>query len=198
MSDWFGDNVQYFYMVTGYTYEPTIEETTDDDGDVTYVTAYHQTPVKRIITETEAIHYAYNSEGYVVYVVYDDDTEELISTEAEEVVGEVDYVPVENTQDTPTEGTSTALKVTTTTITIDSITSGSTLETSTTLTEDGYTLIGAVGYNFSGTSQISIYRMYASGGVLTLCMRNTASCDITDKTVSVTLLWAADGSVTVS
>lgn len=197
-SELFGE-YDYFYIVTDYTYTNSIETSTDANGETIYTTVRHLTPVKQVITEGEAIEYGLNREGYLVYIVYLDGTEEKISADVEEVLENLDYVPIPNTQSNASGSSGAVMKTTTHSISIDSISANSTFTTTATPTEEsGYTLLGVIGHDFTGTSQIIIYRMSTSSGSVSLGLRNISSSDLTSKTLTLTLLWGATASVSIT
>lgn len=194
------DGVSYYYKETSQlTSYYTYTETTNDDGESVITQSRHTRPVTVIISEEEAYEHVNANDGVVVWAMYENGLAEQISELTEEVVGDTTTTTETETETTPTEislSSSTMLATTAQTITISSVDGNTTFYTTVTPTKSGYTLVGVVGYYFTGTSQLSLYRATVDDGVVSIGCRNMSSNTISDKSITLTLLWALTGLVT--
>ena len=180
-----------YYIIVDYDKEKEFVETSgeNEDGDieVTYSTVTTEVPIKQYITKAEADYYSFNS-LYIVYIESDDGTMigEYFYEEPdveEELVG---YA----TANEEAVGSNYIIATTTYSISIDSIESNTNFATTFTPTKTGYTLIGVIGYTFTGTGQLMLFKAYVDNGTVSVACRNIGSVTLTDKTLTLTLLWA--------
>ena len=180
-----------YYIIVDYAKEKELVETSgeNEDGDieVTYSTVTTEVPIKQYITKAEADYYSFNS-LYIVYIESDDGTMigEYFYEEPdveEELVG---YA----TANEEAVGSNYIIATTTYSISIDSIESNTNFATTFTPTKTGYTLIGVIGYTFTGTGQLMLFKAYVDNGTVSVACRNIGSVTLTDKTLTLTLLWA--------
>jgi len=189
-----------YYIIGDYAEEKELVETSDENEDgvieVTYSTITTQVPKKQYITKAEADYYSFNS-LYTVYEESDDGTtveeyyyiEELDAGE-EQVVG---YARADETS----VGSNCVIATTTHSISIDSIESNANFATTFAPTKTGYTPIGVIGHTFAGTGQLMLFRAYVNNGTVSIACRNMGSATLTDKTLTLTLLWAMTGLVEI-
>jgi len=189
-----------YYIIGDYAEEKELVETSDENEDgvieVTYSTITTQVPKRQYITKAEADYYSFNS-LYTVYEESDDGTtveeyhyiEELDAGE-EQVVGyeRADEISVASNY---------IIATTTYSISIDSIESNANFTTTFTPTKTGYTLIGVIGHTFAGTGQLMLFRAYVNNGTVSVACRNMSSVTLTDKTLTLTLLWAMTSLVDI-
>lgn len=189
-----------YYIIADYAEEKElVEETSDENEDgvieVTYSTITTRVPKKQYITKAEADYYSFNS-LYTVYQESDDGTivEEYFYIEGsdagEELVG---YA----TASEEAVNSNYVIATTTYSISIDSIESNANFATTFTPTKTGYTLIGVIGYTFVGTGQLMLFKAYVNNGTVSVACRNIGSATLTDKTLTLTLLWAMTSLVNI-
>ena len=180
----------YFYAITGKQNVKNITETTNDEGEIVLVTTITEVDVKKVITQKQANEYVKNG-TYPVYAVYDDGTEELIglydiSAPPEELVGGPE-TPLAETEATQ------ILTVTEQTITVSR---ASTQENDYRLiysfspTNEGYQLLGVIGFSVMGTSNVLPFRIINESGVVNIGLKNT-STHVDSVNIKLKLLWMA-------
>lgn len=187
-----------YYIIVDHAEEKELVETygENEDGDieVTYSTVTTEVPIKQYITKAEADYYSFNS-LYIVYIESDDGTMigEYFYEEpdaGEELVG---YA----TANEEAVNSNYIIATTTYSISIDSIESNTNFATTFTPTKTGYTLIGVIGYTFTGTGQLMLFKAYVDNGTVSVACRNIGSATLTDKTLTLTLLWAMTSIVNI-
>lgn len=188
-----------YYIIVDYAEEKELVETSgeNEDGDieVTYSTVTTEVPIKQYITKAEADYYIFNS-LHAVYIESDDGTmigEYFYTGEpdaGEELVG---YA----TANEEAVNSNYIIATTTYSISIDSIESNTNFTTIFTPTKTGYTLIGVIGYTFTGTGQLMLFRAYVDNGTVSVACRNIGSVTLTDKTLTLTLLWVMTSLVNI-
>ena len=180
----------YFYAVTGKQKVKTIVETTDDEGEVVLVTSVTEVDSKVVITQKQANEYVKNG-TYPVYAVYDDGTEELIelyddSAPPEELVGGLEE-PADEVTGTP------FVAVTEQIVTVPRATTQESdyrLTASFTPTNEGYELLGVIGFSVIGTSNVLPFRIINESGVVNIGLKNT-STHVDSVNIKLNLLWMA-------
>lgn len=180
----------YFYAVTGKQKVKTVVETTDDEGEVVLVTSVTEVDSKVVITQKQANEYVKN-DTYPVYVVYDDGTEELIDIYDDSDPPEILVGGVEE----PAE-TVTAAQFITVTEGIVTVPRTSTQENDYRLTysfsptNEGYQLLGVIGFSVIGTSNVLPFRIINESGVVNIGLKNT-STHVDSVNIKLNLLWMA-------
>lgn len=180
----------YFYAVTGKQKVKNITETTNEEGEIVLVTTITEVDVKKVITQKQANEYVKNG-TYPVYVVEDDGTEELIELYSdddppEELVGGLEE---------PAE-TVTATQFITVTEEIVTVPRTSTQENDYRLTysfsptNEGYQLLGVIGFSVMGTSNVLPFRIINESGVVNIGLKNT-STHVDSVNIKLNLLWIA-------
>lgn len=176
----------YFYAITGKQNVKTITETTNDEGEIILVTTITEVDVKTPVSQQQANEYVKNN-TYPVYIVYDDETEELIelyddSDPPEILVGA-----------SPSQVDSRPLIVTTEeTINVPRTTTQENdyrLTTSYTPTKTDYQLLGVVGFRVIGSSNILPFRIDDDNGVINIGLKNTSTTHVDSVNVKLNLLW---------
>ena len=178
----------YFYAVTGKQKVKTVVETTDDEGEVVLVTSVTEVDSKVVITQKQANEYVKNG-TYPVYAVYDDGTEELIelyddSAPPEELVGGLEE-PADEVTGTP------FVAVTEQIVTVPRATTQENdyrLTASFTPTNEGYELLGVIGFSVMGTSNVLPFRIINESGAVNIGLKNT-STHVDSVSVKLNLLW---------
>lgn len=187
-----------YYIIVDYAKEKELVETSgeNEDGDieVTYSTVTTEVPIKQYITKAEADYYSFNS-LYTVYVESDDGAMGMEYFYEEPDAGEelVGYA----TANEEAVNSNYIIATTTYSISIDSIESNTNFATTFTPTKTGYTLIGVIGHTFAGTGQLMLFRAYVDNGTVSIACRNIGSATLTDKTLTLTLLWAITSLVDI-
>ena len=187
-----------YYIIVDYAKEKELVETSgeNEDGDieVTYSTVTTEVPIKQYITKAEADYYSFNS-LYIVYIESDDGTMigEYFYEEPDVVEELVGYA----TANEEAVNSNYIIATTTYSISIDSVESNTNFATTFTPTKTGYTLIGVIGYTFTGTGQLMLFKAYVDNGTVSVACRNIGSATLTDKTLTLTLLWAMTSLVDI-
>jgi len=208
----------YYYYISGNTVIKELSSSTNEDGEVTYTTTDVTVPAKRIVSETEMVNLFMG--GTDVYVSYDNETnntrEDALITqqyinglgtvvsevrEDEEVVG-ADGTISEQTvthywiERNPKDVTNTIPMIvfSSVDVSIDSIAGNASFITTLNPTKTNYKLVAVVGWSIAGVSTVVPFRLYIDSVSETLYigLRNTTSTVVTDKTLTVYLMWQAD------
>ena len=208
----------YYYYISGNTIIKELSSSTNEDGEVTYTTTNVTVPAKRVVSETDMVNLFMS--GTDVYVSYDNETnntrEDALVTqqyinnlgtvvsevrEDEEVVGADGTV---STQDitryrierNPRTVTSSIPMIvfSSVDVSIDSIAGNASFITSLNPTRTNYKLVAVVGWSVAGVSTVVPFRLYIGSVSETLYigLRNTTSTAVTDKTLTVYLMWQSD------
>lgn len=194
----------YFYTIEGYTTETSYTTTLVSDVDDTYVEVYTptttQVPLKREITYDEMLELYAN--GSNCYVSYDDITDEndlnyghedvLIDSELyDDIVANHEEENVGSSQ-LPNYGR--LIEFTSIDVQINSIAGNASFITSLNPTKTNYKLVAVVGWSVAGVSTVVPFRLYIGSVSETLYigLRNTTSTAVTDKTLTVYLMWQID------
>lgn len=205
----------YYCYIYGYSDEPQFSETTNEDGEVTYSVTYTSAPIKMKISEDEMVNLFYK--GTTVYISYDDEvgntTEDVVVTqsyidelgtiisadEEEKVVGANGTVTTQTVTHYSVDRTSYTEPIpqivfSSVNVTIDSIAGNASFITSLNPTKTNYKLVAVVGWSISGVSTVVPFRLYIGSVSETLYigLRNTTSTAVTDKTLTVYLMWQID------
>lgn len=187
-----------YYIIVDYAKEKELVETSgeNEDGDieVTYSTVTTEVPIKQYITKAEADYYSFNS-LYTVYVESDDGAMVMEYFYEEPDTGEelVGYA----TANEEAVNSNYIIATTTYSISIDSIESNTNFATTFTPTKTGYTPIGVIGHTFTGTGQLMLFKAYVDNGTVSVACRNIGSATLTNKTLTLTLLWAITSLVDI-
>ena len=208
----------YYYYISGNTVIKELSSSTNEDGEVTYTTTDVTVPTKRVVSETDMVNLFMG--GTDVYVSYDNETnntrEDALITqqyinglgtvvsevrEDEEVVGAdgtiseqtVTYYWIERNPTTVTN-TIPMIVFSSVDVSIDSIAGNASFITTLNPTKTNYKLVAVVGWSVAGVSTVVPFRLYIGSVSETLYigLRNTASTAVTDKTLTVYLMWQAD------
>lgn len=208
----------YYYYISGNTVIKELSSSTNEDGEVTYTTTNVTVPAKRIVSETDMVSLFMG--GTDVYVSYDNETnntrEDALITqqyinslgtvtsevrEDEEVVGAdgtiseqtVTHYWIERNPKTITNSIP-MIVFSSVDVTIDSIAGNASFITSLNPTRTNYKLVAVVGWSVAGVSTVVPFRLYIGSVSETLYigLRNTTSTAVTDKTLTVYLMWQAD------
>ena len=208
----------YYYYISGNTVIKELSSSTNEDGEVTYTTTDVTVPAKRIVSETEMVNLFMG--GTDVYVSYDNETnntrEDALITqqyinglgtitsevrEDEEVVGAdgtiseqtVTYYRIERNPTTVIDSIP-MIAFSSVDVSIDSIAGNASFITSLNPTKTNYKLVAVVGWSIAGVSTVVPFRLYIGSVSETLYigLRNTTSTAVTDKTLTVYLMWQAD------
>lgn len=208
----------YYYYISGNTVIKELSSSTNEDGEVTYTTTDVTVPTKRVVSETDMVNLFMG--GTDVYVSYDNETnntrEDALITqqyinglgtvvsevrEDEEVVG-ADGTISEQTvthywiERNPKDVTNTIPMIvfSSVDVSIDSIAGNASFITTLNPTKTNYKLVAVVGWSISGVSTVVPFRLYIGSVSETLYigLRNTTSTAVTDKTLTVYLMWQAD------
>ena len=175
----------YFYAITGRQNVKNITETTNDEGETVLVTTITQVDIKTPISRQQANEYVKN-DTYPVYFVDDDGTEELIELYSdddppEELVGtlpsKTDIQPL--------------VAVTEQIVTVPRATTQENdyrLTASFTPTNEGYELLGVIGFSVMGTSNVLPFRIINESGAVNIGLKNT-STHVDSVSVKLNLLW---------
>ena len=205
----------YYYYISDYTEIPQFSETTNEDGEVSYGDTYVSSPVRQLVSEDEMVNLFYK--GTTVYISYDDEvgntTEDVVVTqsyinELGTVISTEEEEKVVGSNGTVTTQTVTRYSVDRTVyiepipqivfssvdVTIDSIAGNASFITSLNPTRTNYKLVAVVGWSISGVSTVVPFRLYIGSVSETLYigLRNTTSTAVTDKTLTVYLMWQSD------
>lgn len=208
----------YYYYISGTTIVKELSSSTNEDGEVTYTTTDVTVPAKRIVSETDMVNLFMG--GTDVYVSYDNETnntrEDALITqqyinglgivvsevrEDEEVVGAdgtiseqtVTHYWIERNPGTVTNSIP-MIVFSSVDVSIDSIAGNASFITSLNPTKTNYKLVAVVGWSVAGVSTVVPFRLYIGSVSETLYigLRNTTSTAVTDKTLTVYLMWQAD------
>lgn len=208
----------YYYYISGNTVIKELSSSTNEDGEVTYTTTDVTVPTKRVVSETDMVNLFMG--GTDVYVSYDNETnntrEDALITqqyinslgtvtsevrEDEEVVGAdgtiseqtVTHYWIERNPKTITNSIP-MIVFSSVDVTIDSIAGNASFITSLNPTRTNYKLVAVVGWSVAGVSTVVPFRLYIGSVSETLYigLRNTTSTAVTDKTLTVYLMWQAD------
>ena len=208
----------YYYYINGTTIVKGLSSTTNEDGEVTYTTTEVTVPSKMTVSETGMVNLFMS--GTDVYVSYDNETnntrEDALITqqyinslgtvtsevrEDEEVVGAdgtvseqtVTHYWIERNPKTITNSIP-MIVFSSVDVTIDSIAGSASFITSLNPTKTNYKLVAVVGWSIAGVSTVVPFRLYIGSVSETLYigLRNTSSTAVTDKTLTVYLMWQAD------
>ena len=208
----------YYYYISGNTVIKELSSSTNEDGEVTYTTTDVTVPAKRIVSETEMVNLFMG--GTDVYVSYDNETnntrEDALITqqyinglgtvvsevrEDEEVVGAdgtiseqtVTYYWIERNPKTVIDSIP-MIAFSSVDVSIDSIAGNASFITTLNPTKTNYKLVAVVGWSVAGVSTVVPFRLYIGSVSETLYigLRNTTSTAVTDKTLTVYLMWQAD------
>ena len=208
----------YYYYISGNTIIKDLSSSTNEDGEVTYTTINTTVPAKRIVSETDMVNLFMS--GTDVYVSYDNETnnnrEDVLITqqyinglgtvtsevrEDEEIVG-ADGTVSEQTitryriERNPrvVENSIPMIVFSSVDVTIDSIAGSASFITTINPTRTNYKLVAVVGWSIAGVSTVVPFRLYIGSVSETLYigLRNTSSTAVTDKTLTVYLMWQAD------
>lgn len=208
----------YYYYISGNTIIKELSSSTNEDGEVTYTTTDVTVPAKRIVSETEMVNLFMG--GTDVYVSYDNETnntrEDVLITqqyinglgtvvsevrEDEEVVGAdgtiseqtVTYYRIERNPTTVIDSIP-MIVFSSVDVSIDSIAGNASFITSLNPTKTNYKLVAVVGWSIAEVSTVVPFRLYIDSVSETLYigLRNTTSTAVTDKTLTVYLMWQAD------
>lgn len=208
----------YYYYISGTTTTKELSSSTNEDGEVTYTTTDVTVPAKRIVSETDMVNLFMS--GTNVYVSHDNETnntrEDALVTqqyinnlgtvvsevrEDEEVVGADGTVSTQNVtryriERNPKTVTNSVPMIvfSSVNVTIDSIAGNASFTTTITPQKTDYKLVGVVGWTIAGTSAIVPFRFYVGpqSRILYIGLRNTTSTAVTDKTLTVYLMWQLD------
>ena len=176
----------YFYAITGRQNVKNITETTNDEGETVLVTTITQVDIKTPISRQQANEYVKN-DTYPVYFVDDDGTEELIELYSdddppEELVGtlpsKTDIQPL--------------VAVTEQIVTVPRATTQENdyrLTASFTPTNEGYELLGVIGFSVMGTSNVLPFRIINESGAVNIGLKNTSTTHVDSVNVKLNLLW---------
>lgn len=208
----------YYYYISGTTTIKELSSSTNEDGEVTYTTTDVTVPAKRIVSETDMVNLFMG--GTDVYVSYDNETnntrEDALITqqyinglgtitsevrEDEEVVGAdgtiseqtVTHYWIERNPKTVTDSIP-MIAFSSVDVSIDSIAGNASFITTLNPTRTNYKLVAVVGWSVAGVSTVVPFRLYIGSVSETLYigLRNTTSTAVTDKTLTVYLMWQAD------
>lgn len=208
----------YYYYISGTTTIKELSSSTNEDGEVTYTTTDVTVPAKRIVSETDMVNLFMG--GTDVYVSYDNETnntrEDVLITqqyinglgtvvsevrEDEEVVGAdgtiseqtATYYWIERNPTTVIDSIP-MIAFSSVDVSIDSIAGNASFITSLNPTKTNYKLVAVVGWSIAGVSTVVPFRLYIGSVSETLYigLRNTTSTAVTDKTLTVYLMWQAD------
>lgn len=207
----------YYYYTDGTVTRKQLVESTDEDGAVLYSTTEITVPIKRAVSESDMI--GLFKSGTTVYISHDDEanntaedtvvTQSYINglgtivstTEEEEVVG-ADGVTTQNVTRYRVDRTTQRSEVSYTNliefssvnVSIDSIAGNASFITTLNPTKTNYKLVAVVGWSVSGVSTVVPFRLYIGSVSETLYigLRNTTSTAVTDKTLTVYLMWQLD------
>lgn len=208
----------YYYYISGTTTTKELSSSTNEDGEVTYTTTDVTVPAKRIVSETDMVNLFMS--GTDVYVSHDNETnntrEDALVTqqyinnlgtvvsevrEDEEVVGADGTVSTQNVtryriERNPKTVTNSVPMIvfSSVNVTIDSIAGNASFTTTITPQKTDYKLVGVVGWTIAGVSTIVPFRLYVGpqSRILYIGLRNTTSTAVTDKTLTVYLMWQLD------
>lgn len=207
----------YYYYIDGVISRKQLVESTDEDGAVVYSTTEVTEPIKKSVSESDMI--GLFKSGTTVYISHSDeanntteDTEVTQSyinglgtivstTEEEEVVG-ADGVTTQNVTRYRVDRTTQRSEISYTNliefssvnVSIDSIAGNASFITTLNPTKTNYKLVAVVGWSVSGVSTVVPFRLYIGSVSETLYigLRNTTSTAVTDKTLTVYLMWQLD------
>ena len=177
----------YFYAITGKRNVKNITETTNDEGEIVLVTTNVEVDVKVPVSREQANEYVKNG-TYPVYAVYDDGTEELIELYSDDDPPEI-LVGIKPTQ-------ATVPQLLTVTEEIVTVPRTSTQENDYRLTysfsptNEGYQLLGVIGFSVMGTSNVLPFRIINESGVVNIGLKNT-STHVDSVNIKLNLLWMA-------
>lgn len=206
----------YYYYLNGYRVENDLSISTNEDGESTYTTTKTRFPIKRVVAETTMIRLFYD--GTDVYISYSDEEgnaspDELVTQsyidslgsvtttiEDEQVVGSNGGVTTQTVtryhlnEEVPEVHAINPIEFSSVDVTIDSIAGNASFITSLNPTRTNYKLVAVVGWSISGVSTVVPFRLYIGSVSETLYigLRNTTSTAVTDKTLTVYLMWQAD------
>lgn len=177
----------YFYAITGKRNVKNITETTNDEGEIVLVTTNVEVDVKVPVSREQANEYVKNG-TYPVYAVYDDGTEELIELYSDDDPPEI-LVGIKPTQATVSQ----LLTVTEEIVTVPRTTMQENdyrLTYSFSPTNEGYQLLGVIGFSIMGTSNVLPFRIINESGVVNIGLKNT-STHVDSVNIKLNLLWMA-------
>ncbi len=204
----------YYYYVDGTITRKQLVESTDEDGAVVYSTTEVSEPIKKAVSESDMI--GLFKSGTTVYISHDDEANNtaedtmitqsyidglgtIVSTTSEEEVVGSDGTTTQNVTRYRVDKTTkrTVLNQTEFTsvdVTIDSIAGNASFITTITPQKTDYKLVGVVGWTIAGVSTIVPFRLYVGpqSRILYIGLRNTTSTAVTDKTLTVYLMWQLD------
>lgn len=206
----------YYYYLNGYRVENDLSISTNEDGESTYTTTKTRFPIKRVVAGTTMIRLFYD--GTDVYISYSDEEgnaspDELVTQsyidslgsvtttiEDEQVVGSNGGVTTQTVtryhlnEEVPEVHAINPIEFSSVDVTIDSIAGNASFITSLNPTKTNYKLVAVVGWSISGVSTVVPFRLYIGSVSETLYigLRNTTSTVVTDKTLTVYLMWQAD------
>lgn len=207
----------YYYYIDGVISRKQLVESTDEDGAVVYSTTEVTEPIKKSVSESDMI--GLFKSGTTVYISHSDeanntteDTEVtqsyinglgtiISTTEEEEVVGS-DGVTTQNVTRYRVDRTiqrseisyTNLIEFSSVNVSIDSIAGNASFITTLNPTKTDYKLVAVVGWSVAGVSTVVPFRLYIGSVSETLYigLRNTTSTAVTDKTLTVYLMWQAD------
>lgn len=208
----------YYYYISGNTVIKELSSSTNEDGEVTYTTTDVTVPAKRVVSETDMVNLFMG--GTDVYVSYDNETnntreDALITQQYINGLGTVVSEVREDEEVVGADGTISEQTVTryriernpktvidsipmiafsSVDVSIDSIAGNASFITSLNPTRTNYKLVAVVGWSIAGVSTVVPFRLYIGSVSETLYigLRNTTSTAVTNKTLTVYLMWQAD------
>ena len=206
----------YYYYMNGYRVENDLSISTNEDGESIYTSIKTRIPIKRVVSETTMVRLFYD--GTDVYVSYGDEEnntspDELITQSYIDNLGSV-TTTIEDEQVVGSNGGVSSQTITTyrldegvpethainpiefssVDVSIDSIAGNASFITTLNPTKTNYKLVAVVGWSVAGVSTVVPFRLYIGSVSETLYigLRNTTSTAVTDKTLTVYLMWQLD------